>query len=240
MDEQTLFTLVTNSTALEGSTLTLRQNEKLLGSGISSEGKTIAEQLLNLDVREAYLAAIKDAGAHQVWSGYRIKLLAAKALRSYGFDTNRVGSDAILQGICREANEARMHAHSLGKDAIREVALSINDKVEDAGLWPRGNGLMARLLMNMLEIELGLEPTTTEFIREEDPVEPVVQPKIKTSTRVLEILSAHPRYTTDDLAKQLGISSKGVEKHLAKLKKSGYLQRIGPDKGGWWKVIEIR
>jgi ATP-dependent DNA helicase RecG len=57
---------------------------------------------------------------------------------------------------------------------------------------------------------------------------------------VLQILSAHPRYTTDDLAKLLGISSKGVEKHLAKLKKSGALLRVGPDKGGWWKVLEIR
>lgn len=240
MDESTLFKLVTGSTAQEGSTLSLRQNERLLAHGISSEGKTIAEQMLNLDMKEAYLAAEKDAATHQVWSGYRIKLLASKALRSYGFDSGKVGSDAILQEICRDANEARMHYHSIGEKGLRKAAASICDKVEDAGLWPRGNGLMARLLMNMLELEFGLKPTIQDSFPEEESAAPEIHPQVKTSTRVLQILSAHPRYTTDDLAKLLGISSKGVEKHLAKLKKSGALLRVGPDKGGWWKVLEIR
>jgi type I restriction enzyme R subunit len=38
------------------------------------------------------------------------------------------------------------------------------------------------------------------------------------------------------LAKRLGISPKAVEKHLANLKASDLLHRIGPDKGGHWKV----
>ena len=38
------------------------------------------------------------------------------------------------------------------------------------------------------------------------------------------------------LAERLGISAKAVEKHLARLKADGVIERIGPAKGGYWKV----
>jgi len=265
MDNLVLYKLVTASTAADGSTLSLEQNLRLLRDGVSSEGKTIAEQLMNLDLLKGYEAAMKDAASHQVWSAYRIKLLAAKALRSFGFDCSKVRSEAELQKICQEANEARMHARSLKENGIYEVSYSIHFRVSDAELWPKGNDLMARLLMNMLQMEFGLEPISIRKPEEYDtllhsavrediediftshakevmaPVSkcrfPLVkEAPVRNSARILQILSAHPRYTTADLAKLLNISAKGVEKHLSNLKKAGSLLRIGPDKGGWWKV----
>ena len=38
------------------------------------------------------------------------------------------------------------------------------------------------------------------------------------------------------LAVKIGISSKAIEKHLANLKAAGIIERIGPAKGGYWKV----
>ena len=38
------------------------------------------------------------------------------------------------------------------------------------------------------------------------------------------------------LAEKIGISSKAVEKHLANLKADGIIERIGPTKGGYWRV----
>jgi predicted HTH transcriptional regulator len=38
------------------------------------------------------------------------------------------------------------------------------------------------------------------------------------------------------LAVKIGISAKAIEKHLANLKASGIIERIGPAKGGYWKV----
>ena len=38
------------------------------------------------------------------------------------------------------------------------------------------------------------------------------------------------------LAEKIGISSKAVEKHLANLKADGIIERIGPAKGGYWRV----
>ena len=283
MGESELYILITNSTALEGSTLTLAQNTRLLGEGISSEGKTIAEQLLNLDLKEAYEAAAKDAASHQIWSGYRIKMLAAKALRSYRFDCNKVRSEQALQRICQEANEARMHARSIKEKGLYAASLMIHFRVSDAGLWPEGNDIMARLLMNLLQMEFGLPPLSVKdpeayskllrsAVKEDiadiftshadDVLAPAAEcrwcantapekpaatsapaeipaPAVKNSTRILEILANHPRNTTADLARILGISDKGVEKHIANLKKTGALKRVGPDKGGYWRVVFI-
>ena len=66
MNKSTLYILVTNSTILEGSTLNLAQNTRLLEDGISSEGKTIVEQLRNIDLFKAYQMALKDAEGHRV------------------------------------------------------------------------------------------------------------------------------------------------------------------------------
>ena len=291
MEKSKLYILITNSTALAGSSLTLAQNTRLLDEGISSEGKTIAEQLLNLDLKEAYEAAIKDAEGHQMWSAYRIKMLAAKALRSYRFDCNLVSNEAALQKLCQEANDARMHARTLKAEGLYAASHLVHFRTSDAELWPEGNDIMGRLLMNMLQVEFGLEPLSIKNvsaykkilgsavrediadiftkhasevlapvskcpkgpapaaeevtpssallrnpIRENAPEVVTSQPAEKNSTRILRLLSDHPHYTTADLAKILQISAKGVEKHLARLKKTGALLRIGPDKGGHWHV----
>ena len=65
---------------------------------------------------------------------------------------------------------------------------------------------------------------------------PAADGKPKTRDIILELLSKHPTFTTADLAGSIGISTKGIEKHLARLKAEGVLKRIGPDKGGHWQV----
>ncbi|MBQ3813078.1 MAG: Rrf2 family transcriptional regulator, partial [Bacteroidales bacterium] len=45
------------------------------------------------------------------------------------------------------------------------------------------------------------------------------------------MLKAHPEYSARKLAEVNGITDKAIEKHLAKLKAEGLIQREGPDKG---------
>ena len=45
--------------------------------------------------------------------------------------------------------------------------------------------------------------------------------------------------TTKELAQQLGISQRAIEKQIDKLKRDGHLQRVGPDKGGYWQVRKV-
>ncbi len=58
----------------------------------------------------------------------------------------------------------------------------------------------------------------------------------KSREKIVEILKVHPEYSGTKLAKELGISPKAVEKHLAKFKAEGRLAHEGPDKGGRWIV----
>ena len=39
------------------------------------------------------------------------------------------------------------------------------------------------------------------------------------------------------MAREVGISTRAVEKHLSNLKAKGRLRRVGPDKGGHWEAV---
>lgn len=62
--------------------------------------------------------------------------------------------------------------------------------------------------------------------------------KLNTADRIVALIKENPRHSAKSLAQAIGISSKGIEKQLAKLKAQGVLRRIGPDKGGTWKVAD--
>jgi len=58
----------------------------------------------------------------------------------------------------------------------------------------------------------------------------------KSSEKIRIMLKAEPGLTAKEVAKRLEISSRAVEKQIAKLRKEGLLRRIGPAKGGYWEV----
>ncbi len=59
----------------------------------------------------------------------------------------------------------------------------------------------------------------------------------ETSARILDALRETPRMSTAHLATALGISQTAVEKHIARLRAQGLIVRVGPARGGHWKVI---
>ena len=52
------------------------------------------------------------------------------------------------------------------------------------------------------------------------------------------MLSQDNTLSATALARRIGITPKAVEKQIARLKADGALRRIGPDKGGYWQVVE--
>ena len=62
----------------------------------------------------------------------------------------------------------------------------------------------------------------------------------KTRGKIMALIAANPSITTAELAKRLGITAKGVEWQIGKLKQKGVLERVGPAKGGHWKVVETK
>ena len=59
---------------------------------------------------------------------------------------------------------------------------------------------------------------------------------IKSREKIVAMLSKDCKLSATALAEKLGISAKAVEKHLSNLKADGIIERVGPAKGGYWKV----
>ncbi len=59
----------------------------------------------------------------------------------------------------------------------------------------------------------------------------------KTVEIILQLLRGNPRLTQSGLAAATGLTRRGVEWNLRKLKDAGRLRRVGPDKGGYWEVV---
>lgn len=51
------------------------------------------------------------------------------------------------------------------------------------------------------------------------------------------MIGLDPSITTRELAVQIGITAKGVEWQLNKLKAEGRIRRVGAARGGLWEVI---
>ncbi|MCR5560211.1 MAG: winged helix-turn-helix transcriptional regulator [Bacteroidales bacterium] len=295
-----IYEIVQASAALEGSTLTPSECRRLLDEGVSSEGKTIAEQLLCLNLRAAYEKCFRLAADHEFWSVYRLKAIAAVALRDAGVSAENVSDEAVLRKVCDMANSRRLHIGSDSPAEQYKASFEIHYLISVHKPWEAGNDYIGRLLMNYLQNECRLEPTVirpskrAEYLRilgvakreeigevfvsymcehccdkpEKEaetpkaaptespapaasaprraagrPAKPAASvpdiPQARPSSReaILALLKKNPYMSTRDLAAEIGISAKGVEKQLGILKANGQLRRVGPDKGGKWVVL---
>lgn len=60
----------------------------------------------------------------------------------------------------------------------------------------------------------------------------------KTTTQILAYVKIDAYVTAGELATAIGKSTSAVERAIAKLKAQNKLRRIGPDKGGYWEIVE--
>ena len=81
---------------------------------------------------------------------------------------------------------------------------------------------------------------TVKLLRSKETVEETVEKTVeKTSAeKIIEAISNNSLITTNEMMKYSGLSRRGVEYQLDKLKKAGILDRIGGDKGGYWIILD--
>lgn len=60
----------------------------------------------------------------------------------------------------------------------------------------------------------------------------------ESSEKILNLIKENNHITTLEVALLLNISPRAVAKHFAKLKEIGKIKRVGPDKGGYWEIVE--
>ncbi|MCP9762294.1 winged helix-turn-helix transcriptional regulator [Lacihabitans soyangensis] len=67
---------------------------------------------------------------------------------------------------------------------------------------------------------------------------PRVENLEKTRVAIVNAIKENNQITALGLAELLGLTTKAIEAQLNKLKKQGTIERIGPNKGGHWKINE--
>ena len=184
-----LYSIVTHSTAIEGSTMTEVDNQLLFDEGLTAKGKNIIEQNMNLDLKAAYERSMELAEGHTPFSIGILKHLASLVMRRTGgevnglagsFDSSRGDLRLVnvtagaggktymnfqkvphkLEDFCWEVNERRKDLLE-NPDIYEQYKLSFiaHLKLVTIHPWVDGNGRMSRLIMNHLQHEFGLVPS---------------------------------------------------------------------------------
>lgn len=63
-------------------------------------------------------------------------------------------------------------------------------------------------------------------------------PTQKTTQKILDMIKQDPVITRQKLADKIGISTDGIKYHLKQLQQKDVIRRVGPDKGGYWEIVQ--
>lgn len=61
----------------------------------------------------------------------------------------------------------------------------------------------------------------------------------KSSERILDLIKNKPTISAAEIAMEIDMSSRGVEKQIKKLREAGIIRRNGADFGGYWEIINL-
>ena len=88
-----LYSLITHSTAIEGSTVTEVENQLLFDEGIAAKGRSLVEQMMNVDLKNAYLFGFEWAKTSKPYTVKFLCELAAKVMRRTGSEYSTLGGN---------------------------------------------------------------------------------------------------------------------------------------------------
>ena len=71
----------------------------------------------------------------------------------------------------------------------------------------------------------------------QDVVENVVENVVDRMDLIVLLLKEDNTLSPAQLAKQLGVTARTIQRDLEKLSKAERIKHIGPDKGGHWEVL---
>jgi Fic family protein len=183
-----LYSIITHSTAIEGSTVTEVEAQLLFDEGITSSKRTMIEQQMNLDLKSAYDYGRKWIMSHNPITTEWLIALAAKVMAQTGSEYNSLGGSfsaakgelrklnvtagaggksymsyqkvpSRLEAFCEQLNERRKAIDNNDIAAIYDLSFWAHFELVTIHPWADGNGRTCRLLMNLLQWEFGVLPT---------------------------------------------------------------------------------
>ncbi|WP_438590562.1 Fic family protein [Duncaniella muris] len=189
-----LYSIVTNSTAIEGSAVTEVENQLLFDEGITAKGRSLTEQMMNVGLKDAYLHAFRIAAGNPTYTPQLLQQLSALVMRRTGseystiagqFDSSKgefrlcnvsagIGGRSYLaynkvsravDDFCGWLNKEIANADKTDIAACYRLSFEAHFRLVTIHPWVDGNGRTTRLVMNMIQRQLGLVPS---IVRKED------------------------------------------------------------------------
>lgn len=183
-----LYSIITHSTAIEGSTVTETEVQLLFDEGIASSKRTIIEQNMNLDLKVAYEYGMEWIKEHKDITVEWLVVLASKVMARTGAEYHSMGGDFSsargelrklnvmaglggesymsylkvpikLQAFCDELNCRRRAVDANNAIAVYELSFWAHFELVTIHPWADGNGRTSRLLMNLIQMEFDVLPT---------------------------------------------------------------------------------
>lgn len=180
-----LYSLITHSTAIEGSTLTEMDTQLLFDEGVTAKGKPLVHHLMNEDLNKAYELAKEEALHNVSITPMFLQGLNATLMRTTGsmhnamagsFDSSKgefrlcgvtagVGGrsyinyqkvPAKIEEFCSILQEYQKVAHTMREQY--ELSFNAHLNLVTIHPWVDGNGRTARLLMNYIQFCYHLFP----------------------------------------------------------------------------------
>ena len=187
-DKFYLYSIITHSTAIEGSTVTEIENQLLFDEGITSGKRTMQEQMMNLDLKAAYDYGREWIKRHEPITVEWLILLASKVMSRTGSEYSAIGGNFSaakgelrklnvsagfggksymsylkvperLAAFCKELNKRRKAINPIDGAAVYDLSFWAHYELVTIHPWADGNGRTCRLLMNLLQWEFGVLPT---------------------------------------------------------------------------------
>ena len=196
-DKFYLYSIITHSTAIEGSTVTEVENQLLFDEGITSSKRTITEQMMNLDLKNAYEKSFEYAKNHEKLTVEMLCKLSSILMQNTGTEYNTIaGSFSSAKGELRLVNVSagrggksylawqkvpdrlqktcdylNRRCSEIDKNNIEEIyklSFEAHYLLVSIHPWADGNGRMSRLVMNMIQKEFDVIPS---IVKKENRVE---------------------------------------------------------------------
>ena len=239
-----LYSIITHSTAIEGSTVTEIENQLLFDEGITAKGKPLMEQMMNLDLKRAYEESIRLAKNHTDITVVILKALSHLVMLNTGSTYNTALGDfssangdlrlvnvsagvggrsylsyqkvpAKLQEFCDWLNAQRKR--SMSQTERYDLSFKAHYRLVTIHPWVDGNGRMARLLMNHIQFEFGMIPVKVLKEDKEDYINALI------ATREADDISVFLGFMTGEMIKTL---SSDIDTFLKSMEDSG--EKRGP------------
>lgn len=180
-----LYSLITHSTAIEGSTLTEMDTQLLFDEGVTAKGKPLVYHLMNEDLKNAYELAKEESVQGVDITSSLLQKLNATLMRTTGSVHNTIGGSfdsskgefrlcgvtagvggrsymsyqkvpAKVEELCSILQERQKLMNTLREQY--ELSFNAHLNLVTIHPWVDGNGRTARLLMNYIQFCYRLFP----------------------------------------------------------------------------------